>query len=65
MHATWRRMCAHVNACVSASVISGLSILFRIYANPLSTLFLSYEIIFLFYFYGGDVAQHKVSDSLI
>ena len=44
VHATWRYMCARVctrvRVCarVFASVISGLSILFRIYDNPLNAL---------------------------
>ena len=33
-------MCAHVCVCVCTSVISGLSIVFRICANPLNTLHL-------------------------
>ena len=76
VHAMWQGMCthvcthvcahgcAHVCSCVCASVISGLSILLRVYSNLLnalqfytnkSTSFSSLGTIFLFRFYIGDV----------
>ena len=59
-------MCARVCAHVRSHGICGISILFRIYANPLNThsfcirfspQILSFGTIFLFIFIAGDVAQ--------
>ena len=75
----YKRACvdAHVSACarvcahVRAHGISGISILFRIYANPLNTQsfcirfspqILSFGTIFLFIFIAGDVAQSGAFD---
>ena len=63
--------CVSVCACARASVISGLSSLFRIYTNPLNIIHrYTARIVFIFvmwdylsiYFYVGNVARREVFD---
>ena len=65
----FHHVCTYVRVC--ASVISGLSILFKIYANPLNTLHLytrQFALIFVMwdylsvYLYAGDMARREASD---
>ena len=55
VHATWQRMCAHVSThmCAHAHVISGLTILFSMYAKPIKCTHFTYPIFCLNYCHVG------------